>query len=120
MQSIKDAGEEGREAPPMKKAWALLAGIGAVLCFLAGLFLRGLFGKKTGTVESREQYQEVKDAIENTSARDLVDAAHNADELRADRDGIAERARQRFRDRCNAILSGKSGAGTPSGSGSGD
>ncbi len=106
MQSIKGDGEEGREAPFMKKAWAVLAGIGAVLCFLAGVFLRGLFGKKTGTVESREQYQEVKDAIENTSARDLVDAAHNADELCADRNGIAERARQRFRDRCNAILSG--------------
>ncbi len=121
MQSIKDAGEEGRETPPMKKAWALLAGIGAVLCFLAGLFLRGLFGKKSDiTIHHEQQKKEIRNEIENTSARDLVDAAHNADELRANRDGIAERARQCFRDRCNAILSGKSGAGTPSGSGSGD
>ncbi len=124
MQSIKDAGEEGREAPPMKKAWALLAGIGAVLCFLAGLFLRGLFGKKTDTTDVRtenlETYKEVRHEIENTPACDLVDAAHNADELRADRDGIAERARQRFRDRCGAILSGSNDSRNHRSGGSGD
>ncbi len=109
----------------MKKVWAALTGIFAVLVFLAGIFIRGLFGKKHDAVEdnltkAREKHEEIKHDIENTPACDLVDAAPHAERLRADASGIAERAIQRFRDRYNAILSGSNGSGNHGSGGSGD
>jgi hypothetical protein len=104
----------------MKKLLAFFVGIGAVLFFLTGWLLRGLSAKKTVAVTDKEKYEEVKYEIENTPAVDLVSAAPNADQLRANSAEIAGKSKLRLRDRIGKILSGSAGAGTSTGGGSGD
>ncbi|MCL2762207.1 MAG: hypothetical protein FWD36_03235 [Treponema sp.] len=104
----------------MKKMLAVLAGIGAVLLFLAGWLLRGLSGGKNDSANSIEVSKEVQREIENTPAADLIAAAPNADELRSNATGIAEQAKQRFRDRVGAILSGNHNIGVDGSSRIGD
>ena len=104
----------------MKKFLAVLAGIGAVLAFLAGWFFRDLSGRKNSVSASHEIYEEEKHAIENTPAADLVDSAPNAGELRSNAAGIAEQAKQRFRDRVGTILSGYGTDADNGGGGRGD
>jgi hypothetical protein len=103
----------------MNKLKIALAGIGAALVFLAGWFLRELFGKKTAPAVIQTP-EEVKREIENTPAGDLVAAAPNSDQLRSNADGIAERAKQRLRDRAGAVISGLAGSGTDGSGGSGN
>jgi len=103
-----------------KKLAAVLAAIGAALAFLAGLLMRSLFARKADSAAAHKTPEEVKREIENTPAGDLVSAAPNSEQLRANADGIAGRAKQRLRDRAGAILSGISGSGTDGSGGSGD
>jgi hypothetical protein len=103
----------------VKKLKIALAGIGAALAFLAGWFFRNLFERKATTAVTQTP-EEVKREIENTPACDLVSAAPNADQLRANADGIAGRAKQRLRDRAGAILFGIAGSGTDGNGGSGN
>jgi len=103
----------------VKKLKIALAGIGAALVFLAGWFFRGLFAKKTAPAVIKTP-EEVKLEIENTPASDLISAAPNAEQLRANADGIAEGAKQRLRDRAGTILSGIVGSGTDGSGGSGN
>jgi len=107
-----------------KKLAAALAGIGAAICgalaFLAGWLLRGLFGRNADSAAVCKTPEEVKREIENTPADDLVSAAPDADQLRANAAGIAGRAKQRLRDRAGAILSGLAGSGTDGSGGNGD
>jgi len=103
----------------VKKLKIALAGIGAALVFLAGWFFRGLFVRKTVPAVIKTP-EEVKLEIENTPACDLVSAAPNADQLRANADRIAEGAKQRLRDRAGTILSGIAGSGTDGSGGSGN
>jgi hypothetical protein len=103
----------------VKKLKNALAGIGAALVFLAGWFFRGLFARKTVPAVIKTP-EEVKLEIENTPACDLVASASNADQLRANADGIAERAKQRLRDRAGTILSGDADSGTDGSGGSGN
>ena len=103
----------------MGKLKTALAGIGAALVFLAGWFFRGLFAKKTAPAVIKTP-EEVKLEIENTPACDLVSAAPNADQLRANADEIAERAKQRLRDRAGKILSGIAGSGIDGSGGNGN
>jgi hypothetical protein len=98
----------------MKKLLAVLAGVGAVLAFLAGWLLKSHLTERkpsANTTSSHEIYKEVKSEIENTPAADLVSAAPNADELRANTDGIVSQAKQRFRDRAGTVISGHSTLG---------
>jgi hypothetical protein len=103
----------------VKKLKIALAGIGAALVFLVGWFLRGLFTRKPAPADIKTP-EEVKLEIENTPACDLVSAAPNADQLRANADGIADRAKQRLRDRAGSIISGISGSETDGSGGSGN
>ena len=103
----------------MKKIKIALAGIGAALVFLAGWFLRSFFAMKTAPADIKTP-EEVKREIENTPAGDLVAAAPNADQLRANADGIAEHAKQRLRDRAGTILSGIACSGTDGSGGDGN
>jgi hypothetical protein len=70
--------------------------------------------------EAEEAKEKKRDEITNTPASDLVDAAPNAGELRADAGAIAGKFRKRLRNRVENILSGNSGAGTAGSGGSGD
>jgi len=103
-----------------KRLAAVLAAIGAALAFLAGWLLRGLFGRKAGSAINCKTPEEVKRELENTPADDLVSAAPDADQLRANAAGIAERAKQRLRDRAGAAISGLAGSGTDGSGGNGD
>jgi len=109
-----------------KKLRIALAGIGAALAFLAGLLVRSQFGRKArhpadgGPAAACKTPEEVKIEIENTPAGDLVAAAPDADQLRANAAGIAGRAKQRLRDRAGAILSGLSGSGADGSGGNGN
>jgi len=107
-----------------KKLRMALACIGAAICgalaFLAGWLLRGLSAKKANSAAACKTPEEVKRAIENTPADDLISAAPDADQLRANAAGIAGRAKQRLRDRTGAILSGLAGSGTDGSGGNGD
>ncbi|MDR1839271.1 MAG: hypothetical protein LBQ93_06795 [Treponema sp.] len=103
-----------------KRLAAALAAICGALVFLAGWLLRGLFGRKTHITAACKTPEEVKRAIENTPADDLVSSAPDADQLRANAAGIAGRAKQRLRDRAGAIISGHAGTGTDGSGGSGD
>jgi hypothetical protein len=103
-----------------KKLLAFFAGIGAALAFLAGWLLKGLSVRKAAAITDKEKYEEVKREIENTPAGDLVTAASNADQLRANSAGIAGESKQRLRDRIGKILSGNAGVGTSASGGSGD
>jgi len=101
-----------------------LAGAGTVLVFIAGWLLSRLFGKKnvpavTGKTPSEVKH-EIEKAIADTPACDIVTAADNAEELRANAAGIAEQSKQRLRDRAKSILSGHTGAGADAGGGRGD
>jgi len=106
----------------LEKLKIFLAGIGAAVVFIAGWLLRGLFCEKTAPVSAGKIPEEVKlevqRAIADTPARDIIAAADNTDELRANADRIAEQSKQRLRDRTKSILSGHSGSGTDSGGGS--
>ena len=101
----------------MKKLRIVFVGIGTVLAFLAGWFLRDLSGKKAVNAVIKTP-EEVKSEIENTPADDLITAAPNAAQLRADAAGIAGRAKQRLRDRAGAALSGFANSGTDGSGGS--
>jgi hypothetical protein len=103
----------------MNKLKTALAAIGAALVFLAGWFFRGLFARKTSPADIKTP-EEVKLEIENTPAGDLVSAAPNADQLRANADGIAGRAKQRLRDSAGKIISGNAGSGTDGSGGIGN
>jgi hypothetical protein len=103
----------------VKKLKTALAVIGAALAFLAAWLLRGLFGKNAAPTVIQTP-EEVKREIENTPACDLVAGAPNGDQLRANADGIAERAKQRLRDRAGTILSWFAGSGTDGSGGDGN
>ncbi len=104
----------------MKKPAAVLAGIGAVIVFLAGFIFGNFFKKKTVIADRKEKYEEVKSEIQSTPASELIADAHNADELRANIGSIAGQAKHQFRDRVRAILSRDGGSGTAEGSRDGD
>jgi len=103
-----------------KKLAAVIVAIGAALSFLAGWLLRSLFGRKADSAVNCKTPEEVKREIKNTPADDLVSAAPDADQLRANAAGIAERAKQRLRDRAGAALSGLAGSGIDGSGGNGD
>jgi len=103
----------------MKKLRIFFACIGAVLVFLAGWFLRNLFGRKIESVVAKTS-EEIKREIENTPADDLINDAPNSDELRANAAGIAEQSKQRLRDRIREVLSGNNSSGTDASGGSGN
>jgi len=103
----------------MKKLKTAFAVIGAALAFLAGWFMRNLFASKASSAVIKTP-EEVKREIENTPACDLVSAAPNAEQLRANTDAIAGRAKQRLRDRVGAIISGFAGSGTDENGGVGN
>jgi hypothetical protein len=71
---------------------------GAVLAFIAGYLLRGLFGKKADAAPESEKSEEVRREIENTPAGDLVAVAPDAEQLRANAAGIAGKFRERLRN----------------------
>ena len=64
-------------------------------------------------IDTAKIREETQNEIENTPAGDLVDAAPNAKELRADATGIAEQAKQRLRDRAGEIISRLNNNGNP-------
>ena len=106
----------------MKKLKVIFAAVGAALAFLAGWFLRNRAGGKVSVFSEQEKHKEVKLEIQNaiaaTPASDLVDAAPNANQLRADTDGIAGKFRTRLRDRARKIISGSGSYGADADSGS--
>jgi len=103
-----------------KKLAAVLAAICGALAFLAGWLLRNLSVRKANSAAACKTPEEVKREIENTPAGDIVSAAPDADQLRANAAGIAGRAKQRLRDRAGTILSGIAGSGTDGSGGGGD
>jgi hypothetical protein len=70
--------------------------------------------------EAEQAKEKKQDEIANTPAADLVAADPAVDRLRSDTAGIAERAKQRLRDRTGEIVSGYHGAGNSDGGGSGN
>lgn len=88
-------------------AWAVLASICAVIGFIL------LHRRERETIEEKAQNarDKTKEEIEQTSGGDLVDAACNTDELRGERESIAERFRLEVRNRLNEKLHGE---GSPS------
>lgn len=87
------------------------------------LFLLGLLGKRFFKADPKSPLQkkeEVHDAVKNTPATDLVAAAANANELRADAAGIAGKFIERLRRRSGAILSGNDSDPADGNSGRGD
>jgi hypothetical protein len=92
-----------------------------LLAALAGWFVWKLFNRDgtpgAADITAVQKREAVKNEIETTPASDLVDAASDADKLRADAAGIAGRARQRLRDRIRKIISGMDGAGDTGGGG---
>jgi len=104
----------------MKKRAAFFAAVGAVLAFLGGWLLSGRKPRKACYTAAVKTPEEVKREIENTPASELISASADADRLHAAAAAVADRSKQRLRDRANAILSGHAGAGTDAGGGSGD
>ena len=94
----------------MDKLFLFLAGaaaatVGGLIVFLGDK----LQPRNTDASKIRE---EVRHEIEATPAGDLVNAAPDADKLHTNAAGIAERAKQRLRDRARTTLSGHAGSGT--------
>jgi hypothetical protein len=103
----------------MDKLYLALSVITAALC--GGLIWKFYYSGKPPHIDinNAEKAKEKKqNEIENTPASDLVDAAPDADELRADAAGIVGRAKQRLRDRIGDIISRFNGSGDPGGGGS--
>jgi hypothetical protein len=96
--------------------WMLLSIIGGAALWQH--FYNEKIWKKTEKAwkEAEEAKEKKRDEIKNTPASDLVDAAPNAGELRADAGAIAGKFRERLRDRARSILFGSRGHG-PDGSG---
>ena len=87
--------------------WAVLASV----CAVAGFILLRKRDRKTVEEKAQNARDKTKEEIEQTSGGDLVDAACNADELRRERESIAERFRLEVRNRLNEKLHGE---GSPS------
>jgi hypothetical protein len=96
--------------------------IGALAVVVGGLIWKLYLGGKPApeNIDAGKIREEVRYESENTSASDLVDAAPNAADLRSDAAGIAERAKQRFRDRTGKIVSRFNGTGNNDGGGRGN
>ena len=88
--------------------WAVRASAGVILLLL----LRRRPAETKQSVEEKAQNarNETKEKIEQTAAGDLVNAACNADELRRERESIAERFRAEVRNRLNENLHGQGSA----------
>ena len=91
---------------------ALSAAAAALIGCLAWKFFH--YGKHPylDRSEAEEAKEKKRDEIKNTPASDLVDAAPDAGELRANAGAIAGTFRERLRDRARKILSGNHSAGT--------
>lgn len=87
--------------------WAVLASV----CAVAGFILLRKREQKTVEEKAQNARDKTKEEIEQTSGGDLVDAACNADELRRERESIAEQFRLEVRNRLNEKLHGE---GSPS------
>ena len=87
--------------------WAVLASV----CAVAGFILLRKRDRKTVEEKAQNARDKTKEEIEQTSGGDLVDAACNADELRRERESIAEQFRLEVRNRLNEKLHGE---GSPS------
>ena len=87
--------------------WAVLASV----CAVAGFILLRKRERKTVEENAQNARDKTKEEIEQTSGGDLVDAACNADELRRERESIAEQFRLEVRNRLNEKLHGE---GSPS------
>ena len=87
--------------------WAVLASV----CAIAGFILLRKRERKTVEEKAQNARDKTKEEIEQTSGGDLVDAACNADELRRERESIAEQFRLEVRNRLNEKLHGE---GSPS------
>jgi len=86
----------------------VVSGVIAGLGFIAGGFLGKYFYNHLlkSLVQKKE---EELNAVKNTPAVDLVNAADNADKLHADAAGIAGKFRESLRNKVGAILSGRHG-----------
>lgn len=87
--------------------WAVLASV----CAAAGFILLRKRERKTIEEKAQNAKDTTKEEIEQTAAGDLVAAAYNADELRGERESIAERFKLEVRNRLNEKLHGE---GSPS------
>ena len=87
--------------------WAVLASV----CAVAGFILLRKRERKTVEEKAQNARDKTKEEIEQTSGGDLVDAACNANELRRERESIAEQFRAEVRNRLNEKLHGE---GSPS------
>ena len=86
--------------------WAVLASV----CAVAGFILLRKRERKTVEEKAQNARDKTKEEIEQTSGGDLVDAACNADELRRERESIAEQFRLDVRNRLNEKLHGQGSA----------
>lgn len=86
--------------------WAVLASV----CAVAGFILLRKRERKTVEEKAQNARDKTKEEIEQTSGGDLVDAACNADELRRERESIAEQFRLEVRNRLNEKLHGQGSA----------
>ena len=86
--------------------WAVLASV----CAVAGFILLRERERKTVEEKAQNARDKTKEEIEQTSGGDLVDAACNADELRRERESIAEQFRLEVRNRLNEKLHGQGSA----------
>ena len=87
--------------------WAVIASV----CAVAEFILLRKRDRKTIEEKAQNARDKTKEEIEQTSGGDLVDAACNANELRGERESIAERFRAEVRNRLNEKLHGE---GSPS------
>ena len=87
--------------------WAVIASV----CAAAGFILLRKRERKTIEEKAQNARDTTKEEIEQTAPGDLVAAACNADELRRERESIAERFRLDVRNRLNEKLHGE---GSPS------
>ena len=86
--------------------WTVLASV----CAVAGFILLRKRERKTVEEKAQNARDKTKEEIEQTSGGDLVDAACNADELRRERESIAEQFRLDVRNRLNEKLHGQGSA----------
>lgn len=92
--------------------WAVVASVFAVAVFVLSKRQQTNVQKNIEK-EAEDAKEKTKKDIENTAAGELVDSACNADELRRERESIAERFRAEVRHRINEKLHGTGSAGTP-------